>query len=140
ARPSAARAAAPRRRRGRSGVVTRLIFHAMVLGALYLLFAGHHAPGGGFEGGLIAGIALTVRYLAGGRYELGEAAPVQAGWLLGSGLFLSAGAGAIPLFFGGDVLQSAVVEAGLGPLGELKLVTTIFFDVGVYLVVVGLVL
>src|SRR5690606_39663530 len=74
------------------------------------------------------------------RYELGEAAPVQPGWLLGSGLFLSAGAGAIPLFCGGDVLQSVLVEADLGPMGELKLVTTIFFDIGVYLVVVGLVL
>jgi len=137
---SAIRTLAPQRRSVIFEVGTRLIFHTMMLFSLYLLFAGHNQPGGGFAGGLIAGIALTVRYLAGGRYELGEAAPVQAGWLLGSGLFLSAGAGAIPLFFGGDVLQSAVVEAGLGPLGELKLVTTIFFDVGVYLVVVGLVL
>ncbi len=137
---SAVRTLAPQRRSVIFEVGTRLIFHTMVLFSLYLLFAGHNAPGGGFAGGLIAGIALTVRYLAGGRYELGEAAPVQAGWLLGSGLFLSAGAGAIPLFFGGDVLQSVLVEADLGPMGELKLVTTIFFDIGVYLVVVGLVL
>jgi multicomponent Na+:H+ antiporter subunit A len=131
---------APQRRSVIFEVGTRLIFHTMVVLSLYLLFAGHNQPGGGFAGGLIAGVALTVRYLAGGRYELGEAAPVQAGWLLGSGLFLSAGAGAIPLLFGGDVLQSALIEADLGPMGELKLVTTIFFDVGVYLVVVGLVL
>ena len=137
---SATRTLAPQRRSVIFEVGTRLIFHTMVLFSLYLLFAGHNAPGGGFAGGLIAGIALTVRYLAGGRYELGEAAPVQAGWLLGAGLFLSAGAGAIPLFFGGDVLQSALFEADLGVMGELKLVTTIFFDVGVYLVVVGLVL
>ncbi|MBD8062142.1 Na+/H+ antiporter subunit A [Oceanitalea stevensii] len=131
---------APQRRSVIFEVGTRLVFHTMVIFSLYLLFAGHNQPGGGFAGGLIAGIALTVRYLAGGRYELGEALPVQAGWILGSGLFLSAGAGAIPLFFGGDVLQSALIEANLGPMGELKLVTTIFFDVGVYLVVVGLVL
>ncbi|WP_324649274.1 Na+/H+ antiporter subunit A [Georgenia sp. H159] len=131
---------APQRRSVIFEVGTRLIFHTMVVLSLYLLFAGHNQPGGGFAGGLIAGVALTVRYLAGGRFELGEAAPVQAGWLLGSGLFLSAGAGAIPLLFGGDVLQSALIEADLGPMGELKLVTTIFFDIGVYLVVVGLVL
>ena len=89
---------------------------------------------------LVAGIALTVRYLAGGRYELGEAAPVHAGWLLGIGLFLSAGVGAVPLLFGGDVLQSAVLDADLGPFGELHLVSTLFFDIGVYLVVVGLIL
>ncbi|QDB80497.1 Na+/H+ antiporter subunit A [Georgenia wutianyii] len=131
---------APQRRSVIFEVGTRLIFHTMVLFSIYLLLAGHNQPGGGFAGGLIAGIALTVRYLAGGRYELGEALPVQAGWLLGSGLFLSAGAGAIPLFFGGDVLQSVLVQADLGIMGELKLVSTIFFDVGVYLVVVGLVL
>ncbi|PYF99075.1 multisubunit sodium/proton antiporter, MrpA subunit /multisubunit sodium/proton antiporter, MrpB subunit [Georgenia satyanarayanai] len=131
---------APQRRSVIFEVGTRLVFHTMVLFSLYLLFAGHNQPGGGFAGGLIAGVALTVRYLAGGRYELGEALPVQAGWVLGSGLFLSAGAGAIPLFFGGDVLQSTVIEASLGPMGELKLVTTLFFDIGVYLVVVGLVL
>ena len=131
---------APQRRSVIFEVGTRLVFHTMVLFSIYLLLAGHNQPGGGFAGGLVAGIALTVRYLAGGRYELGEALPVQAGWLLGSGLFLSAGAGAIPLFFGGDVLQSVLVEADLGIMGELKLVSTIFFDVGVYLVVVGLVL
>lgn len=131
---------APQRRSVIFEVGTRLVFHTMVIFSLYLLFAGHNQPGGGFAGGLVAGIALTVRYLAGGRYELGEALPVQAGWILGTGLFLSAGAGAIPLFFGGDVLQSALIEANLGPMGELKLVTTIFFDIGVYLVVVGLVL
>ncbi|WP_152188697.1 Na+/H+ antiporter subunit A [Georgenia satyanarayanai] len=131
---------APQRRSVIFEVGTRLVFHTMVVFSLFLLFAGHNQPGGGFAGGLIAGIALTVRYLAGGRYELGEALPVQAGWILGTGLFLSAGAGAIPLFLGGDVLQSALVEADLGPMGELKLVTTIFFDIGVYLVVVGLVL
>src|SRR5699024_6640459 len=61
-------------------------------------------------------------------------------WLLGAGLFLSAGAGAVPLFFGGHVLQSVAIEADLGIYGEMKLVTTLFFDIGVYLVVVGLVL
>ncbi|MEE6271852.1 Na+/H+ antiporter subunit A [Georgenia sp. MJ206] len=131
---------APQRRSVIFEVGTRLIFHTMLVFSAYLLFAGHNSPGGGFAGGLIAGIALTVRYLAGGRYELGEAAPVQAGWLLGTGLFLSAGVGAIPLLFGGDVLQSTVFDADLGPFGELHLVSTLFFDIGVYLVVIGLVL
>ena len=131
---------APQRRSVIFEVGTRLVFHTMVVFSLYLLFAGHNAPGGGFAGGLMAGMALVVRYLAGGRYELGEAAPVQAGWLLGAGLFLSAGAGAIPLLFGGNVLQSVVIDLDLGLYGEMHLVTTLFFDVGVYLVVVGLIL
>ncbi len=131
---------APQRRSVIFEIGTRLVFHTMVVFSIYLLFAGHNQPGGGFAGGLVAGIALTVRYLAGGRYELGEAAPFQAGWVLGSGLFLAAGVGAAAMVLGGDVLQSTMLEANLGPLGELHLVTSLFFDIGVYLVVVGLVL
>ncbi len=121
-------------------VATRLLFHTMLVFAVFLLFSGHNAPGGGFVAGLIVGIALTVRYLAGGRYELGEAAPILPGVLLGTGLFLSAGVGAVPLFFGGVVLQSVKIDLDLGILGEVHLVTSLFFDIGVFLVVVGLML
>ena len=68
-----------------------------------------------------------MRYLAGGRYELGEAAPVHPGLLLGLGLFLSAGAGLVPLFFGGSLLQSAILEATIPVFGHVKFVTTLFF-------------
>ena len=47
-------------------VVTRLLFPVMILASLFFLFSGHNNPGGGFAGGLIAGLALTIRYLAGG--------------------------------------------------------------------------
>jgi multicomponent Na+:H+ antiporter subunit A len=121
-------------------VVVRLIFHTIVVLSIYLLFAGHNVPGGGFAGGLVAGLALSVRYLAGGRYELGEAAPVDAGLLLGLGLLLAGGTGVTGLLLGGDVLQTAILEADWPVFGHVKLVTSLFFDIGVYLIVVGLVL
>lgn len=46
-------------------VLTRIMFHPMILFALFLLFSGHNAPGGGFAAGLVTGLALTIRYLAG---------------------------------------------------------------------------
>ncbi|GAA0798268.1 Na+/H+ antiporter subunit A [Spirilliplanes yamanashiensis] len=121
-------------------VVTRLIFHVIVLFSLYLLFSGHDAPGGGFAGGLVAALALAVRYLAGGRDELNAAAPVDAGKVLGTGLFVSVGTGLAALPFGGQILQSAIVDLHLPVLGHVHLVTSTFFDIGVYLIVVGLVL
>jgi len=134
------RTLAPERRSIVFEVVTRLMFHSMVLFSLYLLLAGHNTPGGGFAGGLLAGLALTLRYLAGGRYELQAALKVPAGVLLGAGLALASLAGLMPLFFGGQVLQSAYVEFhDLWLLGDVKLVTATVFDIGVYLVVVGLV-
>ncbi|ACQ82060.1 NADH dehydrogenase (quinone) [Beutenbergia cavernae DSM 12333] len=131
---------APERRSVIFEITTRLVFHTMIVFSVFLLFSGHNAPGGGFAAGLVAGIALVVRYLAGGRYELAEAAPINPGLLLGSGLFLSAGAGLVPVLFGGQVLQSAVLDVDLGPLGELHGSTALFFDIGVYLVVIGLAL
>ncbi|WP_100500892.1 Na+/H+ antiporter subunit A, partial [Geodermatophilus chilensis] len=121
-------------------VITRILFHTIVVFSLYLLFSGHNEPGGGFAGGLVAGLALVLRYLAGGRYELGEAAPVAPGLLLGGGLLFAGGTGVAGLLLGAGVLQTAILEATLPVLGDVKLVTSLFFDCGVYLIVVGLVL
>jgi multicomponent Na+:H+ antiporter subunit A len=121
-------------------VVTRLIFHSIVVFSVYLLIAGHNLPGGGFAAGMVAGLALMVRYLAGGRYELAEALPVDAGVIIGTGLFVAAVSGLGPLLVGGEVLQTADVYVDLPLLGELHLVSSVGFDIGVYLVVMGLVL
>ena len=121
-------------------VVARLMFHTVVLFSVYLLFSGHDAIGGGFAGGLVAGLALTVRYLAGGRRELDAAAPVDAGLLLGTGLLVAVGAGITALLLGGEVLQSAVLDLHLPLLGDVHLATSIVFDTGVYLIVVALVM
>lgn len=121
-------------------VTTRALFPTMVVLSLYLLFAGHNVPGGGFAGGLVAGLALVLRYLAAGRYELGEAAPVEAGVVLGTGLLLAGVTGAAALLVGGDVFQSTIAQFSLPLFGDVKIVTALFFDIGVYLVVVGLVL
>jgi multicomponent Na+:H+ antiporter subunit A len=121
-------------------VATRIIFPLIMVLSAYFFFAGHNTPGGGFAGGLTAGLALVLRYLAGGRYELGETLPLDAGKVLGTGLALSAGTAVASLLFGAPVLSSAVIEFDVPVLGPVKLVTALFFDLGVYLIVVGLVL
>ncbi|WP_229073608.1 Na+/H+ antiporter subunit A [Actinoplanes sp. DH11] len=121
-------------------VVARLLFHTIVLFSIYLLFSGHNEPGGGFAGGLVAGLALTTRYLAGGKPELNAAAPVDAGLVLGAGLLTAVGTGLAAMVAGGQVLQSALVDVHLPVLGHLHFATSVAFDIGVYLIVVGLVL
>ncbi|MFV0285024.1 MAG: Na+/H+ antiporter subunit A [Demequina sp.] len=117
-------------------VLVRFLFHPAMVVSVYLLFAGHNAPGGGFAGGLLAGLALLARYLAGGRYELGEAAPIDAGKLLGTGILFAAGTAAGALAFGMEVLESTWFEYSWGPL-HLSAGTSTLFDIGVYLVVLG---
>lgn len=121
-------------------VVVRILFHTIIVVSIYLLFAGHNLPGGGFAGGLVAGMALVMRYVAGGRYELGAAAPTDAGLLLGSGMILAVGCAVVPLLFGEAPLTSTFFEAEIPVLGHVEFVTSTIFDIGVYLVVIGLVL
>ncbi len=131
---------APRDRSMVLAMTTRLLFPTIMMLSVYFFFAGHNAPGGGFAGGLLAGLALVLRYLAGGRYELAEALPVDAGHVLGAGLTLSAATATGSLLLGAPPLSSAIVELTLPVVGHVKLVTAMLFDLGVYLIVVGLVL
>ena len=121
-------------------VATRLIFPLIMVLSVYFFFAGHNSPGGGFAGGLTAGLALVLRYLAGGPYELGETLPLDAGKVLGAGLALAGTTAVGSLMVGAPVLSSAVLKLTLPVLGSVKMVTGLFFDLGVYLIVVGLVL
>lgn len=133
-------------------VVTRFVFGIVVMVGIWVLLRGHNEPGGGFAGGLIVGMALILRYLAGGRDELAEAAPIEAGHLLGSGLAISVLSALAPVAFGGRVLQSFHVYVNLGPefldtpigpipfLGQVHLVSSVVFDIGVFLIVVGVLL
>lgn len=120
--------------------VVRLAFHTVLVFGIYLLFAGHNQPGGGFIGGLVSGSAFVLRYVAGGRADLKTAVPVDPRFPLALGLLVAAGTGTVALLVGGEFLESGIVTWDLPVLGQIKLVSALVFDIGVYLVVVGLTL
>lgn len=119
-------------------VVGRASFHTILVFSLYLLFAGHNAPGGGFVGGLVGGAAFVLRYANRGAGGVRQASPLPWERVLGSGLLLSGVTGVAGWFVGGDFLESAALEVTLPLLGTVKATTALPFDAGVYLVVVGL--
>jgi multicomponent Na+:H+ antiporter subunit A len=121
-------------------VVVRLIFHGLFITSLYLLFAGHNSTGGGFAGGVVAGLALAARYLAGGREELDAAVRVDAGRLLGIGMVLAAGSALAPMLFGYPPLMSFWIDNEIAGIGHIIFVTSTIFDIGVYLIVIALVI
>lgn len=121
-------------------VVGRVLFPILLLVSVYVTLRGHNAPGGGFAGGLVAGSAFLMRFLAAGSPRLARARPLPTSGLVGSGLLLAVGTGIAALVAGGDLLESAIWKADVPLLGELKLVTSTFFDLGVYLLVLGVVL
>ncbi|MDT0490417.1 Na+/H+ antiporter subunit A [Streptomyces sp. NPDC012600] len=120
-------------------VVARLIFHPILILSVYLLFCAENMPGGGFVAGLVAGVALITRYLAGGRFELAQAAPLQPGLFTGLGLFISTGVALLGLV-DGTVLHAFTYHGHLPVFGDFHMSTPVLFDFGVYLLVLGVVL
>lgn len=121
-------------------VIVRLVFHSALLLGLFLLFTGHSRPGGGFVGGLVAGAAISLRYVAGGIDEVRDTIPVRPWTLLGTGLVIATTTGLTPLLFGRQLMEHAKLDLHLGALGETHVNTALFFDIGVAFVVVGMVL
>lgn len=121
-------------------VATRVAFPIVLVLSVYLLFTGHSDAGGGFSGGLVAGHAFVLRYIAGGRAELVALVRVRPPSVIGAGLSLAVLAALLPAAFGAPVLTSAVPKLTLPVLGELKLPTSLLLDIGVYLLIVGVVL
>lgn len=116
----------------------RLFFVGMLLFSVFILLRGHNEPGGGFIGGLAAASAFVIYTFAHG-VEAGRRAllfhPVA---VTGIGLLCAIFSGLAPFLGlpGEAFLTHQWVTAPLG----IKLGTTILFDLGVYLVVVGAVI
>jgi multisubunit Na+/H+ antiporter MnhB subunit len=109
-----------------------------VILAMFFLIRGHNDPGGGFIAGLVLGAGIVLRWLAFGVEGVGRLLPVPPVALLGAGLVLAVGTGLVPVILGDPFLSGALWEARL--LGiELKVASSLFFDVGVVLVVLGMV-
>lgn len=105
---------------------------AMVVG-VYLLFAGHNNPGGGFAAGLVFGAVVSLRTVAGLQR------PIPAGHLISGGLFLVTAVAIAPLFWGEPTLDQQVLSAELPVLGKVKSGSALPFDIGVTAIVVGLI-
>jgi multicomponent Na+:H+ antiporter subunit A len=118
----------------------RAVFHTILLLSLYLLFAGHNLPGGGFIGGLIAAAAVVLLYLCVGAEGLARAVRVAPQHLLGVGILLAVGTGMAALLFDAAFLESGMLDVAVPLVGELHIPSVLAFDVGVYCVVVGLVM
>lgn len=118
----------------------RVLFHPVLIASLYLLFAGHNQPGGGFVGGLVAAAAVSMHYVAGGIDEVRRLSRFRPWTILGTGLLLSFVTASLPLLLGNEILATALFDYDVPILGTIKTTSALFFDIGVYVLVVGLVL
>ena len=118
----------------------RRLFPVIVVISVYVTFRGHNAPGGGFAGGLIVGAAFVLRFLAGGALRVRRSVIAHPSALIGAGMLLAVLTVMAPLLFGDPLLTSSIWKFDVPLVGEVKFVSSTFFDLGVYLVVIGVVL
>lgn len=121
-------------------VAVRVVFPTVLLLSVYLLFAGHGSAGGGFNGGLVASVAFVLRYVAGGSIELTAAVPIRPPAVIGAGLTVAVTTALTPLVLGEPALTSAVWQWSIPVLGKVKVASSLALDIGVYLLVLGVVL
>lgn len=120
-------------------VTVRGVLDAALVASVFLLFAGHNRPGGGFVGGLVAGSALGLAFVSTGPGSVDDLLPVRPRLLLSAGLLLVTATVVVPLFGGNAPLDHGLWSTELPIFGTVKIVGALPFDTGVYLIVVGMV-
>ncbi len=118
-------------------ILMRLMFPAIIAYAAYLFLRGHDLPGGGFVAGLTMAIAFIVQYMAGGARWVEARLNIRPVTWIALGLLCAAATGAGAWLAGYPFLTSHTTHATLPLVGTLPLASALFFDLGVFLLVVG---
>ncbi len=114
---------------------TRFMISLLLVFSIFLLLRGHNEPGGGFIGGLVGAASFALYALAYSVDAARKTLAVDPRTLIGYGLLAATLAGLIA-YVGGDAFLTGLwLHAPMPVIGKLG--TTLLFDVGVYLVVVG---
>lgn len=114
---------------------TRLLSSIVLVFAVFLLWRGHHSPGGGFIAALVAGTGFALVALAEGPASVRGGLSISPQHLMGIGVILAVGSG-IP----GVIRQLPFLTGVWWPAENPWAGTPLFFDAGVFLVVLGAIL
>lgn len=110
----------------------------LLLFSVFLLLRGHYYPGGGFVGGLVASIAFVLHSFAHGTDSTMKILRYKPLTLIPVGLIVSTLSMFLPVLLGLPVMTGLWFNEPIPVIGMIG--SSLFFDVGVYLVVIGVVL
>jgi len=116
---------------------TKAIAFIILIFSLYLFFAGHNQPGGGFIGGLMTASALVLLYIAYDIKMVKKMIPFDFKKMIAVGMLTAVATGGGSFLFQKPFLTHAFGYFQLPFLGKTELATAVLFDLGVYLTVVG---
>lgn len=117
---------------------TRFLFPLLLTFSLFVLLRGHDEPGGGFVGGLIAASAYGLYFLAFGVVSAKRTLRIPPLKLYSTGLLIAFISALLPLYFGEQFMTGVWSEYKYPIFGKIG--TPLLFDIGVYLLVLGIVL
>lgn len=119
---------------------TRYMFPPLLVFSIYLLLRGHHYPGGGFVGGLTAGSAFALYALAFDVAAARKLLRFDPRDITTTGLAVALISGIPSLFSGNEFLTGTWWKIPVRTGVAFDLGTPVVFDIGVYLVVLGVLL
>lgn len=114
---------------------TRLIMPLMLIFSIFLLLRGHNELGGGFAGGVVASAAFMLYAIAVNPQAAREMIVLKPRHLIGLGLLVALTSGGLAAIQGLPFLTGLWIARDVSVIGKIG--TPLFFDLGVYLVVIG---
>ena len=118
-------------------VLVRLLLPLAVLVAAYIFLRGHNEPGGGFVAGLVLSVALILQYIISGTAWVQAHLPLSPRRWIATGLLCALATGSGALAWGYPFLTTHTAHLQLPWLGEVHVASALFFDIGVFALVVG---
>lgn len=118
-------------------VLVRLLLPFAAMVAFYLFMRGHNEPGGGFVAGLVLSVALLLQYIISGTQWVEAHLTLFPRRWIGTGLLFALGTGLGAVALGYPFLTSHTLHFDLPLVGGIHIASAMFFDIGVFTLVVG---
>ena len=110
----------------------------LLLFSIFILLRGHYFPGGGFVGGLIVAIAFVLHSFTHDTGSTLKLLRIHPSTLIPVGLGMAALSMFAPMLAGQPVMTGLWFDQPIPVIGLIG--SALFFDIGVYVVVIGVVL
>ncbi|MEZ0195931.1 monovalent cation/H+ antiporter subunit A [Pseudomonas qingdaonensis] len=117
--------------------LVRLLLPIALVISMYLFMRGHNQPGGGFVAGLVMSVAFILQYMVAGTQWVEAQMSLRPLRWMGTGLLLATLTGAGAMMLGYPFLTTHTAHLDLPILGDIHVASALFFDTGIFTVVVG---
>ena len=116
--------------------IVKYIIPLLLIFSFFLLLRGHNEPGGGFSGGLVAASAYALYAIANGVSEAEKLLTIDPLKLIALGLMIALSSGIYPLLSDESFMTGVWLKHNIPVIGKLG--TPLIFDIGVYILVLGI--